>query len=135
VHLATEFQNMIYDSKHFPKDLKDKMYAWLKVNAANERKETDTDDRSIQGSQESPWRVQERDNVHPAATRDAIAAELEARFEFLFKQLGAVNNKQVVDKFVHPQTRYRAQEKSRRRASRRRRRRLIEIVKSGPIAD
>ncbi|HOU36857.1 MAG TPA: class II fructose-bisphosphate aldolase, partial [Candidatus Omnitrophota bacterium] len=45
VHLATEFQNMIYDSKHFPKDLKAKMYEWLKVNAANERKEGETEEQ------------------------------------------------------------------------------------------
>ena len=38
VHLATEFQNMIYESKHFPAELKKKIYAWLKVNAANEAK-------------------------------------------------------------------------------------------------
>ncbi len=45
VHLATEFQNMILDSKHFPADLKARMYEWLKVNAAGERKPTDTDDQ------------------------------------------------------------------------------------------
>ena len=39
VHLATEFQNMIYESKHFPADLKKKIYAWLKINAANEAKQ------------------------------------------------------------------------------------------------
>ncbi len=101
VHLATEFQNMIYDSKHFPKDLKDKMYAWLKVNAANERKETDTDDQFYYKARKKALGAFKKEIMSiPAATRDAIAAELEARFEFLFKQLGAVNNKQVVDKFV-----------------------------------
>ncbi len=38
VHLATQFQNMIYDSKYFPQELKNKIYEWLKVNAANEAK-------------------------------------------------------------------------------------------------
>jgi len=32
--------------------------------------------------------------------RDAIAAEIEAKFEFLFKQLNCINNKALVDKFV-----------------------------------
>ena len=36
----------------------------------------------------------------PGDLRDAISAELEAKFEFLFKQLNAVNNKELVDKFV-----------------------------------
>jgi len=39
VHLATEFQNMIYESKHFPVDLKNRIYEWLKTNAASEKKE------------------------------------------------------------------------------------------------
>ena len=32
--------------------------------------------------------------------RDAIASEIEAKFEFLFKQLNAINNKELVDKFI-----------------------------------
>ena len=36
----------------------------------------------------------------PQATRDAIAKEIEEKFEFLFKQLNAVNNKELVDKYV-----------------------------------
>ena len=33
-------------------------------------------------------------------TRDAIAHEIEEKFDFLFKQLNAVNNKELVDKYV-----------------------------------
>jgi len=36
----------------------------------------------------------------PEDIRDAISAELEAKFEFLFKQLKCINNKELVDKFV-----------------------------------
>jgi hypothetical protein len=32
--------------------------------------------------------------------RDAIAGEIEEKFDFLFKQLNAVNNKELVDKYV-----------------------------------
>jgi fructose/tagatose bisphosphate aldolase len=35
VHLATEFQNMLYESKYFPQELKTKIYDWLKINAAH----------------------------------------------------------------------------------------------------
>ena len=47
VHLATEFQNMIYESKHFPADLKKKMYEWLKVNAASEAKQGETEEQFL----------------------------------------------------------------------------------------
>jgi len=45
VHLATEFQNMIYESRHFPAELRTKIYDWLKVNAASERKEGETEEQ------------------------------------------------------------------------------------------
>jgi fructose/tagatose bisphosphate aldolase len=101
VHLATEFQNMIYDSKHFPKDLKNKMYEWLKVNAANERKEGETEEQFFYKARKKALGAFKKDIMSlPKELRDAIAAELEAKFEFLFKQLNAVNNKELVDKFV-----------------------------------
>jgi hypothetical protein len=32
--------------------------------------------------------------------RDAIAKEIEEKFDFLFKQLNSVNNKELVDKYI-----------------------------------
>jgi fructose/tagatose bisphosphate aldolase len=101
VHLATEFQNMIYDSKHFPKDLKAKMYDWLKVNAANERKEGETEEQFFYKARKKALGAFKKEIMSMSKDlRDAIAAELEQKFEFLFKQLNAVNNKELVDKFV-----------------------------------
>ena len=101
VHLATEFQNMIYDSKHFPVDLKKKMYDWLKVNAANEVKAGETEEQFFYKTRKKALGEFKKDIMGlPQSTRDAIAADIEARFEFLFKQLNALNNKQLVDKYV-----------------------------------
>jgi hypothetical protein len=101
VHLATEFQNMIYDSKHFPAELKKKMYDWLKVNAANEAKAGETEEQFYYKTRKKALGQFKKDIMAlPQATRDAIAAEIEAKFEFLFKQLNALNNKHLVDKFV-----------------------------------
>ena len=47
VHLATEFQNMVYESPHFPKELKARIYEWLKTNAANERKSDQTEEQFL----------------------------------------------------------------------------------------
>ncbi len=101
VHLATEFQNMIYDSKHFPAELKKKIYDWLKVNAANERKEGQTDEQffySVRKKALGPFKKEIMGL--PQEIRDAIAFEVEQKFEFLFKQLNAVNNKDLVDKYT-----------------------------------
>jgi len=101
VHLATEFQNMIYESKHFPADLKAKIYAWLKVNAASESKEGETEEQFIYKTRKKALGQFKKEIMGLAqTTRDAIAQEIEQKFDFLFKQLNSVNNKELVDKYT-----------------------------------
>ncbi|HTZ11565.1 MAG TPA: class II fructose-bisphosphate aldolase [Candidatus Margulisiibacteriota bacterium] len=101
VHLATEFQNMIYESKHFPQELKAKIYEWLKVNAASEKKAGETDEQFFYKTRKKALGPFKKDimGLKPEV-RGLIAAEIEQKFEFLFKQLNAVNNKALVDKYV-----------------------------------
>jgi fructose/tagatose bisphosphate aldolase len=47
VHLATDFQNMIYESKHFPDGLKKRMYEWVKVNLGSEAKKGETEEQFL----------------------------------------------------------------------------------------
>lgn len=101
VHLATEFQNMIYESKYFPAELKKRMYDWLKINAANEAKTGETEEQFFYKTRKKALGAFKKDIMGlPQATRDAIAKEIEDKFEFLFKQLNAVSNKELVDKYV-----------------------------------
>jgi fructose/tagatose bisphosphate aldolase len=101
VHLATEFQNMIYESKHFPVELRVKIYDWLKVNAASERKEGESEEQFIYKTRKKALGPFKKDIMGlPKETRYAIASEIEEKFDFLFKQLNAVNNKELVDKYV-----------------------------------
>ncbi len=101
VHLATEFQNMVYESRHFPQELKTKIYEWLKVNAASERKEGETDEQFFYKARKKALGPFKKEIMGlPQTVRDAIAKELEIRFDFLFKQLNAVNNKVLVDKYI-----------------------------------
>jgi len=101
VHLATEFQNMIYESKHFPADLKKRMYDWLKVNAANEAKAGETEEQFFYKTRKKALGAFKKDIMGlPSGVRDAIAKEIEDKFEFLFRQLNAVSNKELVDKYI-----------------------------------
>jgi len=94
VHLATEFQNMVYESAHFPKELKNKIYEWIKANLASERKPDQTDEQFIYSSRKKALGPFKKDIMGlPAATRDAIAKEVEAKFEFLFEKLNVGNTK------------------------------------------
>jgi fructose/tagatose bisphosphate aldolase len=102
VHLATEFQNLIYESKYFPTDLKKRIYEWLKVNAANEAKEGETEEQFLYKTRKKALGPFKKEIMGlPKETRDAIADEIELKFDFLFKQLKAVNRKGLVDRYVH----------------------------------
>lgn len=101
VHLATEFQNMIYESKHFPVDLRKKIYEWLKVNAANEIKQSETEEQFLYKTRKKALGPFKKEIMSlPRETREAIAAEVEAKFDFLFKQLNVVNKRDLVNKYV-----------------------------------
>ena len=47
IHLATDFQNMVYEHPRFPADLKAEMYAWVREHALEERKPKDTEEQFI----------------------------------------------------------------------------------------
>jgi len=101
VHLATQFQNMIFDSKHFPADLKNRIYEWLKVNAAKEAKEGETQEQFFYKTRKKALGPFKKEIMGmPQDVRDAIAGEIENKFDFLLKQLNAVNNMGLVDKYV-----------------------------------
>jgi len=100
VHLATEFQNMIYESEHFPDNLKKRMYEWLRINVANEAKQGETEEQFLYKTRKKALGPFKKEIMGlPQQTRDAIAAEIEAKFEFLFKQLNVVNKRAIVNKY------------------------------------
>jgi fructose/tagatose bisphosphate aldolase len=104
VHLATEFQNMIYESKYLPSDLKQDIYNWLKKNAAEEREENQTEEQFIYKTRKKalgPFKPQLMGL--PEEVRESIGRELEAKFEFLFKQLKVFSTKDIVKKYIKPQ--------------------------------
>jgi fructose/tagatose bisphosphate aldolase len=88
IHLATDFQNMVYDHPRLPASLKDEMYTWLRVHAADERKPKDTEEQFLYKSRKKAigpfkkqlWGIDE-------ATRREIGRSLEERFAFLMTQL------------------------------------------------
>jgi fructose/tagatose bisphosphate aldolase len=101
VHLATQFQNMIYESEHFPADLKKRIYEWLKINVAGEAKQGETEEQFLYKTRKKALGPFKKEIMRlPQQTRDAIAAEIENKFDFLFKQLNVVNKKDLVNKYT-----------------------------------
>ena len=86
IHLATNFQNMLFD--HIPSDLRDQIYDWLRTNAKDERKPTDTDEQFFYKTRKKalgPFKRQLWDLSD--AAKASIASAYDAKFEFLFTQL------------------------------------------------
>lgn len=99
VHLATQFQNMIFDSKFFPADLKKKIYDWLKVEAKDELKPGMTEDQFFYKSRKKaigPFKKE----IMGISTRDKISSEVEEKFAFLFGQLKLKNSADIVKKYI-----------------------------------
>jgi fructose/tagatose bisphosphate aldolase len=101
VHLATEFQNMIYESKHFPVQLKERIYEWLTVNATGEAKPGETKEQFLYKTRKKALGPFKKEIISLSQkTRDAIAAEIENKFDFLFTQLKVLNKRTLVDKYA-----------------------------------
>ena len=101
VHLATEFQNMVYESPRFPKELKDRVYDWVKKNLSGERKADQTDEQFVYSTRKKALGPFKKDIWGlDASTRDAIAGEIKAKFEFLFEKLNVGNTKDPVNKYT-----------------------------------
>jgi fructose-bisphosphate aldolase, class II len=108
VHLATNFQSMLYD--HLPGELRNEVYAWLGENAKDERKATDSDEQFFYKTRKKaigPFKRRFWDLDDAAKSK--LAAAYDAKFGFLFEQLAISNTADAVAKFVKPVIQHRPQ--------------------------
>jgi hypothetical protein len=99
IHLATNFQNMMYD--HLPAELRQEMYAWLPENAKEDRKPSDTEEQFIYKARKraiGPFKRRLWDL--PADVKARLAAAYDAKFSFLFTQLAVGGTRQHVERLV-----------------------------------
>ncbi|MEN2995382.1 MAG: class II fructose-bisphosphate aldolase [Thermodesulfovibrio sp.] len=103
IHLATGFQNIIYDSKHLPEDFRKMIYDFLKQQFASEWKEGQTEEQFIYSTRKKgfgPFKKQWWSL--PKEVKEPIMQELEQRFELLFEKLKVSNTVDIVRKTVCP---------------------------------
>jgi fructose-bisphosphate aldolase, class II len=101
IHLATNFQNIVFDHPRLPPQLQQRMRAWLDENAASERKSGDTEEqfyykarkKAIGPFKRELWGLSED-------IRTAIAADLERTFAFLFEQLSVNGTADHINRIV-----------------------------------
>ncbi|MFH1874041.1 MAG: class II fructose-bisphosphate aldolase [Pseudomonadota bacterium] len=103
VHLATAFQNIIYETTAFPKILRENIYKWLKQNCAQEAPEGLTDEQFYYRTRKKGfgpfkkelWSLSDN-------TKTALMSELARTFDMMFRKLGVENSKELVEKLVKP---------------------------------
>jgi len=88
IHLATNFQNIVFDHPRLPAELRARLRAWVTEHCAAERGAKDTDEQFYYKARKKAIGPFKRECWSlPPEVRDAIAADLEATFAFLFDQL------------------------------------------------
>jgi fructose/tagatose bisphosphate aldolase len=101
VHLATNFMNIFFEN--IPSDLRDEMYAYLRVNSAADRKPEMTDEQFYYKTRKNvvgPFKAQSW-NL-PADVKARVGKAWEDQFDRLFASLGLAGTRAYVEKFIHP---------------------------------
>ena len=101
VHLATEFQNIILDHGAFPSDLKEEAYAYCRDKLSGEWAKGDTEEQFIYKTRKKIWGpFKQQAWALPESTRGAIRSQLEEKLEFLYEQLGVIESRSLIEKWV-----------------------------------
>lgn len=103
VHLATGFQNIIYDSKELPAGFREEVYNFIKQEHAKEWKEGQTEEQFIYSTRKKGFGpLKKKWWDLPPNVKEPIMKELEAKFGLLFEKLKVANTTDIVKKTVRP---------------------------------
>jgi fructose/tagatose bisphosphate aldolase len=101
IHLATGFQNALFDDPAFPRELDDEIDAWCFANATDERKDGQTDQQFVYTTRKKaigPFKRQ----LWDLRTKDEILARQAEKLEFLFDELRVSGSRAMVERYVDP---------------------------------
>jgi len=101
IHLATGFQNSLYEHPAFPEALHREIEAWCFANAAAERKPEMTDQQFVYTTRKKaigPFKRQ----LWDLDTKDEILAAQRRKIGFLFTELGVNGSRDMVTAYIRP---------------------------------
>ena len=101
IHLATGFQNLLYEHPAFPRSLHEQIEQWCFANALDERKGDQTDQQFVYTTRKKaigPFKRQ----LWDLETKDEILLDQEKKMRFLCHELGVEGSRAMVDKYVTP---------------------------------
>jgi len=100
IHLATGFQNLIYDSPYFPKELLKEIYRHLLDNYINERKQGETEEQFLYKTRKKAFGDFKKEMWSlPEENLRGIRETLENRFSLIFRRLNVVETVDLVSEF------------------------------------
>ncbi len=101
IHLATGFQNLIYDHPALPDSFRQEIYEFLKKNLAKEKKEDMTEAQFIYKTRKKGFGLFKKKwwDLDPKV-KEQIMEDLGKKIQFLFEKLRVVNTKDIVQQTV-----------------------------------
>ena len=101
IHLATGFQNALYEHPAFPDQLHREIEGWCYANALDERKADQTDQQFVYTTRKKaigPFKRQ----LWDLDTKDEILAAQRRKFSYLFTELGVNGSRDMVAAYIRP---------------------------------
>ena len=101
IHLATGFQNALYEHPAFPDELHREIERWCFANAADERKDGQTDQQFVYTTRKKAIGPFKRE-LWELDTKDEILAAQRRKFSFLFTELGVNGSREMIAAYIRP---------------------------------
>jgi fructose/tagatose bisphosphate aldolase len=101
IHLATGFQNALYEHPAFPAELHREIDAWCFENALDERKPDQTDQQFVYTTRKKaigPFKRQ----LWELESKDEILAAQRRKIAFLFTELKVNDSREMVERWIRP---------------------------------
>jgi fructose-bisphosphate aldolase, class II len=101
IHLATGFQNLLFEHPAFPAELHRAIHQWCFANAIDERKSAQTDEQFVYSSRKKsigPFKRQ----LWDLPTKDEILAAQRRKIGFLFAELQVGGTTAMVARYIQP---------------------------------
>jgi fructose/tagatose bisphosphate aldolase len=101
IHLATGFQNTLFDHPAFPEDLHREVDGWCFANAAGERKPGQTDEQFIYTTRKKAIGPTKR-ALWDLPTKVEILATQRRKLSFLYTELGVNGTREMIAAYIRP---------------------------------
>jgi fructose/tagatose bisphosphate aldolase len=101
IHLATGFQNALFEHPAFPPELHREIESYCFANAVDERKPDQTDEQFVYTTRKKAIGPFKR-ALWDLATKDEILAAQRRKVGFLFTELGVNGSREMVERYIRP---------------------------------